>query len=48
MPDALRHAIRMLVAHWYETRGLAAIGANVAMLPAGLGALVAPYRVLSL
>lgn len=48
VPDALRHAIRLLVAHWYENRGLAAIGANVAMLPAGLGALVAPYRVLAL
>jgi uncharacterized phiE125 gp8 family phage protein len=48
VPDALRHAIRMLVAHWYENRGLAAIGANVAMLPAGIAALVAPYRVLSL
>ena len=48
VPDALRHAIRMLVAHWYENRGLAAIGANVAMLPAGVGALIAPYRMLSL
>jgi uncharacterized phiE125 gp8 family phage protein len=48
VPDALRHAIRMLVAHWYENRGLVAIGATVAVLPAGLDALVAPYRVLSL
>jgi uncharacterized phiE125 gp8 family phage protein len=48
VPDALRHAIRMLVAHWYDNRGLAAIGANVAMLPAGVGALIAPYRMLSL
>ena len=48
VPDALRHAIRMLVAHWYENRGLAALGASVAMLPAGVTALVAPYRVLSL
>jgi uncharacterized phiE125 gp8 family phage protein len=48
VPDALRHAIRMLVAHWYENRGLAAIGAGVAMLPAGVGALIAPYRMLSL
>jgi uncharacterized phiE125 gp8 family phage protein len=48
VPEPLRHAIRMLVAHWYENRGLAAIGGNVAMLPAGLGALVAPYRMLSL
>ena len=48
MPDALRQALRMLVAHWYENRGLAAIGGNVAMLPAGLSALVAPYRMRSL
>lgn len=48
VPDALRHAIRLLVAHWYENRGLAAIGATVAMLPAGVGALVGPYRVVSL
>jgi uncharacterized phiE125 gp8 family phage protein len=48
VPDALRHAIRLLVAHWYENRGLAALGATVAMLPAGVGALIAPYRVLSL
>ena len=48
VPDALRHAIRMLVVHWYENRGLAAIGASAAMLPGGLGALIAPYRVLSL
>jgi len=48
VPDALRHAIRMLVAHWYENRGLAASGGNAAMLPGGLGALIAPYRMLSL
>jgi uncharacterized phiE125 gp8 family phage protein len=48
VPDALRQAIRMLVAHWYENRGLAAIGACAAMLPGGLGALIAPYRMLSL
>ena len=48
VPDGLRHAIRMLVAHWYENRGLATIGASAAMLPGGLGALIAPYRVLSL
>jgi uncharacterized phiE125 gp8 family phage protein len=46
VPDPLRHAIRMLVAHWYENR--AAVGAGAAMLPAGVGALLAPYRVLSL
>jgi uncharacterized phiE125 gp8 family phage protein len=48
VPEALRHAVRMLVAHWYENRGLAAIGASVAALPAGVDALAAPYRVRSL
>ena len=48
VPDALRQAIRMLVAHWYENRGLAALGATVAVLPAGVDALIAPYRMLSL
>jgi uncharacterized phiE125 gp8 family phage protein len=48
VPDSLRHAIRLLVAHWYENRGLAAIGQTVAMLPAGVNALIAPYRMLSL
>jgi uncharacterized phiE125 gp8 family phage protein len=48
VPDPLRHAVRMLVAHWYENRGLAAVGSSVAALPAGIEALVAPYRVRSL
>jgi uncharacterized phiE125 gp8 family phage protein len=46
VPDALRHAIRMLVAHWYENR--AALGAAAPMLPASAAALIAPYRMLSL
>jgi uncharacterized phiE125 gp8 family phage protein len=45
VPDALRHAVRMLLATWYDKRSLAAVGAT---LPAGLGALIAPYRVLAL
>jgi len=48
VPDVLRHAVRTLVAHWYENRGLAAIGANVAMLPGSVSAMIASYRVLSL
>jgi uncharacterized phiE125 gp8 family phage protein len=46
VPSPLRHAIRMLVAHWYEYRGLG--GAAEATTPAGFDALVAPYRVLGL
>ena len=49
VPEPLRQAIRILVAHWYENRGLIAIGADVAVLPADASAaLIAPYRVLSL
>jgi uncharacterized phiE125 gp8 family phage protein len=48
VPEALRQAIRVLVAHWYENRGLIAEGAGVAVLPQAAAALLAPYRVRSL
>lgn len=48
VPDVLRHAVRTLVAHWYDNRGLVAIGASVAMLPGSVSAMIASYRVLSL
>lgn len=48
VPDVLRHAVRTLVAHWYENRGLIAIGQTVAMMPASVGAMIASYRVRSL
>jgi uncharacterized phiE125 gp8 family phage protein len=48
VPDVLRHAVRTLVAHWYENRGLIAIGQSVAMMPASVNAMVASYRVRSL
>ena len=48
VPEPLRQAIRMLVAHWYENRGLVALGETVAALPAAVSALIGPYRVLSL
>ena len=48
VPEPLRQAIRLLTAHWYENRGLAAVGQQVALLPATVAALIAPYRVLSL
>ena len=44
VPDPLRQAIRILVAHWYENRG----AGEVTTLPASALTLVAPYRVLSL
>jgi uncharacterized phiE125 gp8 family phage protein len=48
VPADLRQAIRLLVAHWYENRGLIAVGQQVGLLPASAAALIAPYRVLSL
>ena len=48
VPADLRQAIRLMVAHWYENRGLVAAGQTVGLLPAAPAALIAPYRVLSL
>jgi uncharacterized phiE125 gp8 family phage protein len=48
VPEPLRQAIKLLVAHWYENRGVVAVGHSVAVLPSTVAALIAPYRVLSL
>jgi uncharacterized phiE125 gp8 family phage protein len=48
VPEPLRQAIRVLIAHWYENRGLLGEGGAVAMLPQSAAALIAPYRVLTL
>ena len=48
VPEPLRQAIRLLVAHWYENRGLVANGAASAPLPQTVAALLAPYRMLAL
>lgn len=45
VPSPLRHAIRMLVAHWYEQRGAVADPGRGATAPLGFAALVAPYRI---
>lgn len=47
VPEPLRQAIRLLIAHWYENRGLAAVG-TVTILPTTVAALIAPYRMLAL
>jgi len=48
VPEPLRQAIRLLVAHWYENRSARAGALPIAVTPAGVGALIAPYRVQSL
>jgi uncharacterized phiE125 gp8 family phage protein len=45
VPSPLRHAIRMLVAHWYEQRGAVADPSRGATVPLGFAALIAPYRI---
>lgn len=47
VPAPLRQAIRQLVAHWYDNRGVVATGAE-SVLPAGVRLLIAPFRRVSL
>lgn len=47
VPEPLRQAIRFLLAHWYENRGLVGAG-PLSPSPETVDALLAPYRVLSL
>jgi uncharacterized phiE125 gp8 family phage protein len=44
VPQPLRQAIQLLVAHWYEEREPVAAGANAGELPHMVSALTAPYR----
>ncbi|MGD9768829.1 MAG: head-tail connector protein, partial [Pseudolabrys sp.] len=46
VPAPLRQAILMLVAHWYEQRGVVAPAAQE--IPQGVAALLAPFRRVSL
>jgi uncharacterized phiE125 gp8 family phage protein len=48
VPEPLRLAIKLLIAHWYENRGITASGHEAAVLPYTITALIAPYRVLAL
>lgn len=44
VPEPLRQAIKLMVAHWYENREAVVIGPAVNELPFGAQALIAPYR----
>ena len=51
VPEPLRQAVRMLLAHWYENRGLvpaAGSAPSPAAVTAALAPLLAPYRVVTL
>ena len=44
VPAPLRHAILLLVAHWYEHRDPIEIGSEVARIPAAISDLITPFR----
>ncbi len=44
VPDTLKHAIRLLVAHWYEFRGAISPQQQPVSLPPGFDSLVRAYR----
>jgi uncharacterized phiE125 gp8 family phage protein len=48
VPEALRQAVLMLVAHWFEVREAASLGVIASPVALGFEALVAPYRAVRL
>ncbi len=48
VPAPLRQAVMVLVAHWYEARGMVGHDFAGAIAPPGFDALIAPYKVRSL
>lgn len=48
VPAPLVQAVRLIAAHWYETREPVAFGAPANRVPDTVTALIAPYRVMSL
>ena len=48
VPFDLKHAMKMLIAHWYENREALNVGNIVAEYPLGYKELIWPYKVFSL
>jgi len=44
IPDALKEAVSLLAAHWYENREASVIGLSTATIPFGVHELVREYR----
>lgn len=47
-PESIKHAITLLVAHWYEHREAAIVGQNPEQIPLGVESLLYPYRIYAL
>jgi uncharacterized phiE125 gp8 family phage protein len=45
VPDAIRHALKLLAAHWYEVRDPVHIGSHTARVPDIVSDLLLPYKV---
>jgi uncharacterized phiE125 gp8 family phage protein len=48
VPEPIRHAVLLLVAHWYERRDPIEIGATGTAIPRPVSELLAPYRAVRL
>jgi hypothetical protein len=44
LPDALRHAVKMLAGHFYENREASIVGVDINLISPGIYDLMAPYR----
>lgn len=44
VPSPLKHAVKLLVAHWYEQREIIITGSIVAKVPTTVDALIWPFR----
>lgn len=44
VPQPIRQALLLLIAHWYENREPVEIGASATTIPAGVSELLMPYR----
>lgn len=47
VPDGLVHAVKLLVAHYYENRNIVVVGTTAAEVPNLIHSLLNPYRVIS-
>lgn len=45
VPDAIKHAMRILISHWYENREPVIIGSRMDVLPMTVEHLLGPYRI---
>lgn len=44
VPAPIRHALQMLIAHWYENREPVMVGTSATKIPQAVSNLLAPYR----